>query len=97
VVTARSESIRRSFGRDPFIPEPTSDSTLATRPPALAAHSESLATCRSKSWRWSWEETLAYSPRACGEELWGDAGEMRIVRCFTRMAGTGRVPLRNHL
>ncbi len=57
--TLGSASSRRSLAREPFIPDPTSASTRTTRWPTLPAHSLSRATWRSRSPRWSWDETLA--------------------------------------
>ena len=95
-VTFGSASSLRTFARDPLIPDPTSASTRTTRPPASAAQVVSLATCRSRSSRWSWEDTRAYSPYAAAAGPAGASGQTSTVRWFTRTAGTGNVPSRNH-
>lgn len=81
----------------PFVPEPTSASARTTGWPVSAAHSVSRATWRPRSLRWSWDDTRAYEPKRL---FWGDEDgieETRIVRLFTRTAGTGSVPAWNQL
>ena len=59
--TYRSASSRRTLRRLPFRPEPTSVTTPCTGSPPAVAHAVTRATYRSKSARWSWEETRAYT------------------------------------
>jgi hypothetical protein len=64
--------------------------------PRHAAQVVSLATCRSRSSRWSWQDTRADSPYAATAGPAGTPGQTSTVRWFTRTAGTGNVPSRNH-
>src|SRR6266508_202395 len=92
-VACGSASSRLSFGRLPSKPEPTSVTTSATATPCPVAHAVSRATCRSRSARWSWAETRAYSTARPPDGLSG--ASTRIVPDGSRRAGTGMVPWRN--
>ena len=66
VVAVASASRRACLRRFPFIPDPTSTTTSATAMPRPVAHSVSRATCRSRSPRWSRDDTRAYSTVRAG-------------------------------
>src|SRR5258707_2711891 len=92
--TAGPASSRRALALVPFIPDPTSASTLTTGRPACAAHADRRATWRPRSAFWSCEDTRAYRPAPpCGDGAAAVPGDTRISRP-TFCAGTGSVPSR---
>lgn len=95
VVTFGSARSRPSLERAPFMPEPDSASTRRTQCPAFAAHPLNLTTCWSRQPS-SHGRKPAQRPTAAGAVSTAP-GATRTVRLFTRMAGTGNVPLRNQL
>jgi hypothetical protein len=48
------------------------------------------------SFFWSCEQTRAYNPNAAGPDSAEASRDTNTVRSFTRTAGTGNVPSRNH-
>ena len=92
VVTPGSRSKANSFLRRPFSADPTSVTTRSTRRLRPVAQVVARATCRSRPWRWSAEDTQAYTTvtPARGAVSWA----MRISPP-TRVAGTGSFPSRN--
>lgn len=89
-----SDKMRRSLGRLPFRPEPTSHTTCPTPKSRSVAHAVRRATCRSRSERLSWLDTRAYSttPAAAAD---AEAAVLTRINRPTRSAGTGNVPSRN--
>ena len=79
------------------MPEATSASTPTTRADAAAAHRVSRLTCRSRSARWSWEDTRAYNPSPPSSGGLASAADWtKIVPEGVCSAGTGSLPSRNH-
>ncbi len=78
----------------PVRPEPTSASVRETAYLCCPAHAVSRAICRSRSARWSCEETRAYTAAAAAG--WPDGSVTRIVLVSSCCAGTGSTPRWNH-
>src|SRR3977135_1381697 len=93
-VTAGSDRSSVSLGRCPFMPDPTSDTTLPTAKPRPVASATTRPIWRSRSSFWSAEDTRQYAATMPPTGTGFGAGSTRINRP-ARRAGTGSFPSRN--